>query len=86
MAMQAGRHAKNDPDASSGVHELSVEEGWEMIDRESQRRLGLSGRDFVAAWDRGEYAGESECQAAYEIAMMLPFVRRESMVSSTVRY
>src|SRR5215210_5234989 len=37
------------------IRELSKEEGREMFDRAAQRKLGISGEEFLRRWDAGDY-------------------------------
>ena len=41
-------------DLNAPAHELTHEEGWEWFDREARARLGMSGEEFLRAWDAGE--------------------------------
>ena len=36
------------------VQELNAQEGRDLLDRQARRYLGMSGEDFVRAWERGE--------------------------------
>ena len=61
------------------VRELSREEGRKLFDRQAHRYLGISGDEFLARWDTGEY-GDPDDRAknppgVMEMAMLLPFVR-----------
>jgi hypothetical protein len=37
--------------------------------------LGISGDEFLARWDRGEYEQEEERMAVTKVAMLIPFAR-----------
>ena len=53
------------------VVELSPEEGREFFDREAQRLLGISGKEFVSRYESGELdEGDSR---VLQLAMLLPF-------------
>lgn len=61
------------------VKELSREESWQMFDRQAQRYLGVSGEEFVRAWDAGEYGdpddrSKNPPEVMY-LAMLLPSIR-----------
>ena len=57
------------------VHELSAEEGRELFDKTARRLLGLSGDEFLARWDSGDYRDERENMAVTKVAMLIPFAR-----------
>ena len=57
------------------VHELSVEEGAVLFDKTARKLLGISGQEFLARWDRGEYDDERENMAVAKVAMLIPFAR-----------
>lgn len=59
-----------------GIHVIETpEEGWAILDRQARARLGMSAPAFIEAWDRGDFAGDPENIAAYEVAMLLSLVR-----------
>jgi hypothetical protein len=57
------------------VREATREEGWAILDAQAQRRLSISGKEFVERWDRGEYLNCEERPEVMHVAMLLPFVR-----------
>jgi hypothetical protein len=62
-----------------GIVELSTEEGRALLDRSARRELGISGEEFLARWDAGEYEadGDGGYLTAGATAMLIPFARRE---------
>jgi hypothetical protein len=58
----------------SRIRELSADEGRELFDRQARLRLGMSGAEFLRAWDAGEF-GDRDDSDLMGVAMMLPFVR-----------
>jgi len=56
------------------VHETSVEEGRALLDKLARELLGMSGEDFVGAWDRGEFEGSDDPDVV-RVGMLMPFVR-----------
>lgn len=56
------------------VVEATQQEGQEMLDRAAQEVLGISGEEFLARWDAGEYA-HSDDPAITRVAMLIPFAR-----------
>jgi hypothetical protein len=59
---------------TSPIRERSFEEGRELFDRQARLRLGMSGEEFLRAWDAGEF-GDRDDSDLMGVAMMLPFVR-----------
>jgi hypothetical protein len=57
------------------VRELSAEEGAVLFDKTARKLLGISGDEFLARWDRGEYEQEEERMAVTKVAMLIPFAR-----------
>jgi hypothetical protein len=48
-----------------------------MLDRSARRELGISGEEFLARWDAGEYDGDGDggYLRAGATAMLIPFAR-----------
>jgi hypothetical protein len=59
---------------TSPIRERTFEEGRELLDRQARLRLGMSGEQFLRAWDGGEF-GDRDDSDLMGVAMMLPFVR-----------
>jgi hypothetical protein len=58
------------------VKELTQEEGFALLDRQARQLLGMSGEDFIAAWDAGAFNGNTpERSEVVTVAMLLPFGR-----------
>jgi len=76
MAMQAGNE-----DNGVGFRELSYEEGWELLDAEARRFLGISGEEFVRKWDAGEidFDDPETHSAVVRVWMLLPAIRPEKL-------
>jgi hypothetical protein len=56
------------------VRELSADESRILFDKTARKLLGVSGSEFLARWDRGEYE-QSDDMAVTKIAMLIPFAR-----------
>ena len=54
--------------------EATPEEGRELFERAAREVLNISGEDFLAKWDAGEYKG-SDDPAITRVAMLIPFAR-----------
>ena len=53
---------------------LTAEQAAERMDKVADRALGISGTDFLAAWDAGAYRSADTAEIA-ELAALIPFVR-----------
>lgn len=63
------------PDRGMRAHEVTSEEGRQILDRAARRRLQISGEEFVRRWDAGEYVGKADHPEVARVAMLLPFAR-----------
>jgi len=50
---------------------IDSDESWRIFDQAADRLLGVSGTQFVAAWDAGEYANRDEIEVM-QVAMLRP--------------
>lgn len=64
------------PDTQAGVEvaEATRDEGLAMLDRAAREVLGISGEDFLARWDAGDYEMADD-PAITRVAMLIPFAR-----------
>jgi hypothetical protein len=62
---------------SGGIRELSRDEGRAMFDQRCREQMGISGEEFLARWDAGEYASipDGENGRVMHLAMLIPFAR-----------
>ncbi len=59
-----------------GVNELTVEEGRAFFDEVARHTLNMSGEEFLAAWDRGQYQSDLDSYPGLvKLAMLIPFGR-----------
>lgn len=57
------------------VHELSLDEGWALLEQEAQRYCHMSAKEFIVAWRAGEFGDDPDDNIeAFEVAMLMPFV------------
>ncbi|RZU51553.1 hypothetical protein EV385_3383 [Krasilnikovia cinnamomea] len=66
---------RTDGDVVPEVHELSAEQGRILFDKTARKLLSISGDEFLARWDRGDYEDEQENMAVTKVAMLIPFAR-----------
>lgn len=55
-----------------GVRMRTPQEAWDLFDREAQRELGMSGHEFMAAWDRGDFAGREDELPVARVLILAP--------------
>jgi len=67
------------PQTNGHEYQMSKEESRELFDRDARRYLGVSGDEFLRAWDAGEYGDPDDRSknppGVMRLAMLLPFVR-----------
>ena len=66
-------------DSIPGVHIATELEGHRLFDHQARRTLGISGEEFLARWDQGDYrqiADAAEARKVHRLAMLIPGVRR----------
>ncbi len=56
------------------VRELTLEEGWDLLDKQARKFLGMSGKEFVKKWKAGEFDEDPDQPEIMHLAMLLPFV------------
>ena len=57
-----------------GAEEVTAEEGRALLDAAARRELGMTGDEFLQAWDAGRFA-DSDTLALQEVAALVPFGR-----------
>jgi hypothetical protein len=57
------------------VHELTPDEGRELLDGMARHYLGMSGGEFVRAWDAREFEDDPDRPGLMRVAMLLPLGR-----------
>lgn len=63
------------PAATRGVQLVTRRRGEQILDRESRRSLGISGREFVRRYRAGETADLDRSDVA-RLAMLIPLAER----------
>ena len=61
-------------DVDTAVDELTVEETRALLDSAARRTLGMTGDDFIRAWDHG-LLKDNDSLAVMEVAALIPGVR-----------
>lgn len=54
---------------------VTKEEGLKLLDAEAQKCLGISGEEFLAAWDKGVYVGKADTPEVMRVVELIPFAR-----------
>ena len=57
------------------VTEASAEEGAAVLDSAARRHLGISGPEFLVAWDSGALGDLEQRPMFNHVAMLIPFAR-----------
>ena len=70
MSVMAQAPAKDE----NVVRELTLEEGWKLVDKQARKHLGMSGKEFVKRWEAGEFDEDPDQPELMRLAMLLPFV------------
>jgi hypothetical protein len=56
-------------------HEMTREEARAFFDEQARAWLGMSGDEFIRAWDAGVFDSEPERPEVMNVASLLPFGR-----------
>ncbi|BCO35512.1 hypothetical protein BMW24_022935 [Mycobacterium heckeshornense] len=64
-------------ESTGGVSYVDSRESADLFDRIARKYMGISGAEFLARWDAGEFEGMSwdEIPGLAEVATALPFAR-----------
>ncbi len=57
-----------------GIHEADRQAGWAMLDRVAREELNISGAEFLAKWDAGDFEHVDD-PAVTRVSMLIPFAR-----------
>ncbi len=57
------------------INEVSAEEGRAIFDQAARRYLGMSGEEFIKAWNAGKFDDDPDRPEVMRVAMLLPFAR-----------
>jgi hypothetical protein len=57
------------------IHQLSQEEGFDLLDRQAMDTLGIDGDEFRRRWEAGEYGAEPDRPEIIRLVMLLPLGR-----------
>lgn len=60
---------------SDKIETLTVDAGRALLDGEARKYLGISGAEFLAAWDNGSYEGKADTPAVMRLVELIPFAR-----------
>lgn len=58
------------------LREVSLEEGWEIIDRAARHYLDMGGEEFLRAWQAGELDDDRR-PGVWAVSMLLPLSGRD---------
>jgi hypothetical protein len=63
-----GRNGKS----SDGYVEMSREEGYAILDKQTKAYLGISAHELIERWNAGEYRDQAEDPRIARLAMLMP--------------
>jgi hypothetical protein len=66
----------DDMPANGLVHELSFEEGVDLLDQQARRYLNMTGAEFLTAWQAGQFDDDPDRTEVMRVAMLIPFADR----------
>ena len=61
---------------------LTEKEASGLFERESQKRLGMSSREFISAWESGGFDDDPDQPDIMYVAMLLPLVNSEEVANA----
>ena len=67
-----GANGNGHQNGNGSIHQVSRAEGLALLEAQTQKWLGMSARDFIAAWQDGKFRDEHEHPEAVRLAMMIP--------------
>ena len=70
------RQTTESAESLEGVHFLTYQEGWEVLDRQARRYLDMSGEEFVEAWRAGKFDDNPDRPEVMRVAMLLPLAAK----------
>ncbi len=70
MAAQPQLATEEEPETITG-HEMTREEARAFFDGQARAWLGMSGEEFMRAWDAGEISNEPERIEVTNVALLL---------------
>jgi hypothetical protein len=68
----AGRD--DSPEDLPPIHEVTAEEGWALLERQAQERLGMTAEEFIKRWEAGEIEDPDRTDVLM-VAFLIPFAR-----------
>jgi hypothetical protein len=57
------------------IRELTREEGRALLDHQARHYLGMSGEEFIQAWNEGKFDEDPDQLGIMHVAMLLPFAQ-----------
>ncbi|HZB83604.1 MAG TPA: hypothetical protein VE288_12270 [Rubrobacteraceae bacterium] len=59
------------------IRELTSEQARELFNEAAEFYLGITGDEFLARWEAGEYDKDPDQPQVMNVAMLLPFAQHE---------
>jgi hypothetical protein len=64
-----------EPATATQIRVLTHDEAVRLFDELARQYLGMSGEEFVAAWEAGKFDDDPDRPDVMRLAMLLPLVR-----------
>ena len=55
-------------------HEVTPEEGWEILEQRARETLGIGAKEFIERWEAGEI-DDPDRSEVLSVAFLIPFVK-----------
>ena len=54
---------------------ITKEEGMQILDQEARRLFNMSGKEFMDAWESGEFDDDPDGPGVMRVAMLIPLAK-----------
>jgi len=55
-------------------HEVTLEEGWDILERRARETLGMGAEEFIEKWEAGEIEDPHRSEIL-SVAFLIPYVK-----------
>lgn len=61
---------------NEAIQELTLEEGVALLDKQARHYLNMSAKEFIRAWEAGEFDDDPDRPEVMRLVMLLPFAKK----------